>query len=503
MPDKKKYSKPDLILHLADVAQDLINLIADPRHQDVLTKRLSKAKDKYLPTDGWFSWIAPFFRARGTKFENLMSSLSSQESKLVRLQEFRNFIEEGGWTSTSANTLIFEEIIEEISADFTNDEQELNRFIIASLKKAMINTIDSREAAYNRAQREAELEQKAIRDRHDQVTRMKAGITISDDLQIAKDQSQNNGKFSIYYLKKGPVVQFYWLDGDQLQNRLIHSGLKYFYDKPVLIDQSLSAEELYERINAKELYKFFTPEDVYKHFTPEELYAFLTPDTVTHFLTKEQLDTDLTPEELYKTIDADELYKNVKPAELYKTIAPDEFYNRVTPEEFYKLIAEKYNILKEVLLEAVLEIKPTVTETAASSSIPNPNPAPVVNSSGNDEGNDSEKKLPPVAKLLSSSDLARIEYTLQIRFTEKKPSKSSAEVRQESGLPPSHRKPSDKSIKLKYTPKFWEALEARFGKSSEKTNTSIPKCVPTGPDGKPIGKIEIPDSVASHFGNNP
>ncbi|WP_367607318.1 hypothetical protein [Legionella sp. W05-934-2] len=387
MMPSKKYSKSELILHLFDVAQNLIELISNssPQNQEALVERLTQAKDNYLGKGGWWNWIASFSRSRGPELDTLIKTLQSEKDSLLRLQAFRNFIQKGGWTTTSANTGIFNGIIKEISTDFAENDEQLKQFVIQTLKKEMVNIIDEQEASYIRIMKEAELERKALRTRQEEMTRLKTNLVITDTLNTAHDQAKHEGKFAIYYQSKGSIIQFYWIDSSLKKHRLIHSGLKQFYSKSDLSESTLSPEAL--------------------------------------------------------------------------------------------------NVLKDMLLESVLDIKRSLPNKANSS-----------DSLADSHDDQLSNEVSSVAKMIGKSALQQLTDVLEVKHGIKAPSKSSAEIKQKP-MP----KPSD--ISLKYSQSFFQKLENHFNKQKKNPKAVESVGLAFGPSGAPIGKIEIPNSVAQCFGH--
>ncbi len=246
----KKYSKSDLVLHLYDVAQDLLNSIADTseENREHLNKRLISAKENYLGRGTWWDWLRTSFRWRGPELDDLIKSLDNELDELPRLQAFRVFIEKGGWRSTSINTAIFNNILKDMSVDFLDNDDDLKKFVIKTLKEAIINSIDAKEAAFLKMKVEALAEKKAMEKRALEVARLKMMTNINCDLSQAQAIANDENKTSIYYLPKGDIHQFYWIDANQDQFRLIHSGLKPFYGR-TLTESELQAEQFDELKN--------------------------------------------------------------------------------------------------------------------------------------------------------------------------------------------------------------------------------------------------------------
>lgn len=397
MPGKKKYSKSDLILHLSDAAQSLIELIMNTSKDNkaALSDRLKNVKIDYVGTGTWWDLIVTPFRWRGPELDSLIKILENETDELIRLQKFRDFIQKGGWTTTSANTQLFKQIIAEVSVDFSDNDLHIQKFVIKTLRKEMVNTIDAKEAAYMRILKEAEIERKALEDQNAEVARLKTGIIISDDLKTVQNHANKESETPIYYLRKGNVVQFYWVAPNLKQHRLIHSGLKPFYCKDAFTEKALSTKE--------------------------------------------------------------------------------------------------FNTLKEILLASVCDIKKSLSKMPPSSeSVSSSSKSITTESSSHDSARESKGEEVEVHKRLSNEVLKKLQYALEIKHQIKSPSKSSAEVKNKSMPEPSR-------LELKYSPAFFETLEAHFSKEKKRPNPAELAGIATGPDGSPIGKIAIPESVARCF----
>lgn len=278
---KKIYSKSDLVLHLYDVAQRIISIIAVPseENQAFLENGLNLAKDAYLSQDSWWDYLAGLVgsRTRGPEFDELLTSLSQfqyeqaeltkkevlelssdevekreierNNTELLRLQAFREFIISGGWDGTSANTRLFNQILSGITTDFSAGKKSLDKWVYETLHKEIINIIDARNASFLAAKRETEERRKELEAEQALVARMKDDLLVCHSEEVAQEQRQqclDNGqvKTLIYFIIKEPICQFYLLDSDNQSYRLIHGDLKTFYEKAPFTPSDLSSEEL-------------------------------------------------------------------------------------------------------------------------------------------------------------------------------------------------------------------------------------------------------------------
>lgn len=157
---------PRIIDRLEDFGKELIDFISDSseegnkRLQEVF-KQASKEYNQYQDSYLW-SWLYYYTRQRTEAFEKTISALATVVDPIVQLQEFRKFVSEGEWKSTSANIDLYIFLIRSIKGYEPEEDHVLRTVIIPRLNELICKDIDNLVKAHEKAVQEAEHRKKEL-----------------------------------------------------------------------------------------------------------------------------------------------------------------------------------------------------------------------------------------------------------------------------------------------------------------------------------------------------
>ncbi|STX41570.1 Uncharacterised protein [Legionella donaldsonii] len=157
---------PRIIDRLEDFGKELIDFISDSseegnkRLQEIF-KQASKEYNQYQDSYLW-SWLYYYTRQRTAAFEKTISALTTVVDPIIQLQEFRKFVSEGEWKSTSANIDLYIFLIRSIEGYEPEEDHVLRTVIIPRLNQLICKDIDNLIKAHENAMQEAEKRKKEL-----------------------------------------------------------------------------------------------------------------------------------------------------------------------------------------------------------------------------------------------------------------------------------------------------------------------------------------------------
>lgn len=231
------------INNLEEFSLKIIELIASDSEKNrlCLNKIFENTKNIYSNENSIWSWISWLTRGRKKETKNEINKFSTSP---VRLQEFKKFISEGDWTSTSANTRLFIDLINSIDGYVREPETILINNIIPFLRPLINDEIERRVKLYEHG-----LEQKAIEEKRkilaEQARQEKVRILYSES--EAAEEAINNPEKQIFCLAllAPSKWRLTWYDFMGKVHRLpIDGGFKEHLEQIKAIEQVNEQENL-------------------------------------------------------------------------------------------------------------------------------------------------------------------------------------------------------------------------------------------------------------------
>lgn len=228
---------PRIIDRLEDFGKELIDFISDSseegnkRLQEIF-KKASTEYNQYQESYLW-SWLYRYTRQRTEAFEKTISAIATFLDPIVQLQEFRKFVSEGGWASTSANMDLYIFLIRSIEGYEPEEENVLRTVIIPRLNELICKDIDILIKEHEKAVHEAELRKKELQAMLEGRRKEMENVVLFDAENTALDCALKHPEKQVFCLiRLSPEAehsdwQLTWYDITGKANRLeIYGELK-------------------------------------------------------------------------------------------------------------------------------------------------------------------------------------------------------------------------------------------------------------------------------------
>uniref|UniRef100_UPI0003635143 hypothetical protein n=1 Tax=Legionella tunisiensis TaxID=1034944 RepID=UPI0003635143 len=245
---------PRIIDRLEDFGKELIDFISDSseegnkRLQEIF-KQASKEYNQYQDSYLW-SWLYYYTRQRTAAFEKTISALAALPDPILQLQEFRKFVSEGKWESTSANIDLYIFLIRSIEGYEPEEEHVLRTVIIPRLNELICKDIDNLVKAHEKAIQEAELRKKELEEMLAGKRKEMENVVLCDAEDIAIETALNYPEKQVFCLTRlSPETehsdwQLTWYDLTGKANKLeIYGELKQLLNEIKTLPEENSSRQ--------------------------------------------------------------------------------------------------------------------------------------------------------------------------------------------------------------------------------------------------------------------
>ncbi|STX38978.1 hypothetical protein [Legionella feeleii] len=245
---------PRIIDRLEDFGKELIDFISDSseegnkRLQEVF-KKASKEYNQYQDSYLW-SWLYYYTRQRTAAFEKTISALATVVDPIIQLQEFRKFVSEGEWKSTSANIDLYIFLIRSIEGYEPEEDHVLRTVIIPRLNQLICKDIDNLIKAHEKAMQEAEIRKKELEAMLAGKRKEMENVVLFDNENTAKEHAGEYPEKQVFSLiRLSPEAeksdwQLTWHDSTGKANRLeIYGELKQLLQESKVLPEENSSRQ--------------------------------------------------------------------------------------------------------------------------------------------------------------------------------------------------------------------------------------------------------------------
>lgn len=206
-----------IIYNLEEFAQATVDFISTDTE---LVEIFKKAQEKYNESSYWTGLFTYFSRYRQNALKEAISGLENLSDPIKRMEEFKHFISEGQWKSTSANTRVFTYLIRAIPGYESNEQvlpdHYIHEVLISPLKNLINRDIDTLIGEYRLVANRAEERKKELAAILASQQRTVENIVLFDEGRETAKFAVNNPEKLVFHLapisERSKLWQLTWYD---------------------------------------------------------------------------------------------------------------------------------------------------------------------------------------------------------------------------------------------------------------------------------------------------